>query len=75
MFSMLDGQPPPAEEIQQYVERLKELKNAGAMISLVQVYSPTRPMARAECGHLPLKSLSQIAKLIREETRFSAEVF
>ena len=38
------------------------------MIPLVQVYSPTRPMAQAECGHLPLKSLSLIAKLIRTAT-------
>lgn len=75
LFSLLDGQEPPAEEIEQYIERLKKLKTAGAMIPLVQIYSPTRPMAHAECGHLPLKSLSLIAKLIRTATGLRAEVF
>jgi wyosine [tRNA(Phe)-imidazoG37] synthetase (radical SAM superfamily) len=75
LFSLLDGCEPPAEEIEQYIERLKELKAAGAMIPLVQVYSATRPMAHADCGHLPLKSLSQIAKLIRATTGLRAEVF
>jgi wyosine [tRNA(Phe)-imidazoG37] synthetase (radical SAM superfamily) len=75
MFSLLDGEEPPAEEIEQYIERLKELKTAGATIPLVQVYSPARPTARTECGHLPLKSLSYIAKLIHAKTGLSAEVF
>jgi wyosine [tRNA(Phe)-imidazoG37] synthetase (radical SAM superfamily) len=75
LFSLLDGQPPPPEEIEQYLERLGELKTAGAMIPLVQVYSPYRPMAQAQCGHLPLKNLSHIAKLIRAKTGLNAEVF
>jgi wyosine [tRNA(Phe)-imidazoG37] synthetase (radical SAM superfamily) len=75
LFSLLDGQEPPTEEIEQYIERLKELKTAGAIIPLVQVYSSTRPMAHAGCGHLPLKSLSHIAKLIRTATGLTAEVF
>jgi wyosine [tRNA(Phe)-imidazoG37] synthetase (radical SAM superfamily) len=75
MFSLLDGEEPPAEEIEQYIERLRELKTAGAMIPLVQVYSPARPTAGTGCGHLPLKSLSHIAKLIRAKTELSAEVF
>ncbi len=75
LFTLLEGQEPPAEEIQHYLERLKELQAAGARISLVQVYSATRPMARSECGHLPLRSLSHIAKLIRAQTGLRAEVF
>jgi wyosine [tRNA(Phe)-imidazoG37] synthetase (radical SAM superfamily) len=75
MFSLLNGEEPPTEEIEQYIERLKELKAAGATIPLVQVYSPARPTARAECEHLPLKSLSHIAKMIRAATGLNAEVF
>lgn len=75
MFSLLDREEPPVAEIEQYIERLKELKNAGAMIPLVQVYSPTRTVTRAGCGHLPLKSLSHIARLIRAVTGLRAEVF
>jgi wyosine [tRNA(Phe)-imidazoG37] synthetase (radical SAM superfamily) len=75
LFSLLEGREPAAEEIEQYIERLKELKTAGAMIPLVQVYSPTRPVARADCGHLPLKSLSHIARMIRMTAGLHAEVF
>jgi hypothetical protein len=59
----------------QYALRLKELKEAGAEISLVQIYSATRPMARTGCSHLPLKSLSQIAKMVRRVAGLRAEIF
>ena len=75
LFPAIDGSPPPAREIKQYVRRLKELKEAGAEIPLVQIYSATRPMARTGCSHLPLKSLSQIAKTVRQEAGLRAEVF
>jgi hypothetical protein len=32
-------------------------------------------MAQARCGHLPLKSLSDIARQIRANTGLNAEVF
>ena len=62
------------------VRALQELKAGGAQISLVQVYSAHRPPAlarkgRADCGHLPLKSLSQIARRVRQATGLKAEVF
>jgi len=80
LFPLLDGEEPPAEEIEQYVQRLQELKDGGAQISLVQVYSahPPPALARrggADCGHLPLKSLSQIARRVRQATGLKAEVF
>ena len=75
LFPAIDGAPPPADEIKQYAQRLKELKEAGAEISLVQVYSATRPMAGTGCSHLPLKSLSQIAQTVRRVAGLRAEVF
>jgi wyosine [tRNA(Phe)-imidazoG37] synthetase (radical SAM superfamily) len=75
LFASLDGEEPPVDEIEQYVQRLKELKNAGANISLVQVYSAHRPAIRATCGHLPLRHLSRIAQRVREVTGLTAEVF
>jgi wyosine [tRNA(Phe)-imidazoG37] synthetase (radical SAM superfamily) len=75
LFALLDGEEPPAEEIEQYVLRLKELKGAGAQISLVQVYSAHRPTIRPGCSHLPLRSLSRIAQRVREVTGLKAEVF
>ena len=75
LFALIDGEEPPADEIDQYVLRLKELKQAGANISLVQVYSAHRPSIRAVCSHLPLRSLSRIAQRVRESTGLKAEVF
>ena len=75
LFSSVNGMEPPAEEIEQYVARLRELKADGAAISLIQVYSAIRPMACSDCRHLPLKALSRIAKMIRTTAGLRAEVF
>lgn len=75
LFPAIDGDEPPAAEIKEYAGRLKELKDAGAQISLVQIYSATRPMAKAGCGHLPLRTLSDIAQTVRRVSGLRAEVF
>jgi len=75
LFPQLNGKEPPEEEIQQYAQRLLELKNGGAQIPLVQIYSATRPTPHSECGHLPLKSLSRIAQTVRMITSLKVEVF
>lgn len=75
LFPAIHGDPPPAHEIESYVQRLKELKDAGAQIPLVQVYSATRPSAHPESGHLSLRSLVAIAQRVREVTGLKAEVF
>jgi wyosine [tRNA(Phe)-imidazoG37] synthetase (radical SAM superfamily) len=75
LFPAINGEEPPLEEIEQYAQRLKELKADGAQISLVQIYSAARPMSHAECGHLPLKTLSQIAQIVRQATGLKTEVF
>jgi wyosine [tRNA(Phe)-imidazoG37] synthetase (radical SAM superfamily) len=75
LFPMLQGQEPSEAEVEQYAKRLNELKNAGAQISLVQIYSATRPTAKSECRHLPLRSLSRIAHRVRDETGLDVDVF
>jgi wyosine [tRNA(Phe)-imidazoG37] synthetase (radical SAM superfamily) len=75
LFTLLDDVEPPVEEIENYVQRLKELKKAGAKISLVQIYSAHRPSIRAMCSHLPLRTLSKYAQRVREVTGLKAEVF
>ena len=75
LFPAINGEEPSLEEIEQYAQRLKELKADGAQISLVQIYSAARPMSHAECGHLPLKTLSHIAQIVRQTTGLKAEVF
>lgn len=75
LFPAINGQEPPELEIREYAQRLKELKAAGANISLVQIYSATRPTPHSECGHLPLRSLARIAQTVRDTTGLRAEVF
>lgn len=75
LFLLLNGQEPADEEIFQYASRLKELKEEGAQISLVQIYSAKRPPSREPCDHLPLKTLSRIAQTVRGFTGLNAEVY
>ena len=75
LFPAINGEGPSRSEIEAYVGRLKELKDGGAQISLVQIYSATRPTPHSECGHLPLRVLSMIAERVREVTGLKAEVF
>jgi wyosine [tRNA(Phe)-imidazoG37] synthetase (radical SAM superfamily) len=75
LFPLLNGQEPHWEEIEEYAQRLEELRAAGAQISLVQVYSAHRPPHRPDCEHLALKSLSRIASHVRRVTGLKAEVF
>jgi wyosine [tRNA(Phe)-imidazoG37] synthetase (radical SAM superfamily) len=75
MVPAINGQNLFSAEIGEYISRLRELKAAGAQISLVQIYSATRPTPHSECGHLPLNTLSSIAKQVRAATGLRTEVF
>ncbi len=75
LFPSVLGEEPSAQEVDEYILRLGELKEGGARISLVQIYSATRPTAHPDCGHLPLKVLSQICQRIKAQTGLRAEVF
>lgn len=75
LFPMIEHQGPSPEEIDQYANRLSALKEEGAHIPLVQIYSATRPTPQHRCGHLPLKTLSQIARRVREVSGLLVEVF
>jgi len=75
LFPAILDEEPPESEILAYAARLSELKQAGAQIALVQIYSATRPSRRSECSHLPLRTLSRIAQTVRQLTGLKAEVF
>jgi wyosine [tRNA(Phe)-imidazoG37] synthetase (radical SAM superfamily) len=75
LFSSVDGHPPSVQEINEYAERLLELKQAGASIPLVQIYSATRPRATERASHLPLRTMAEIASSVRRITGLRAEVF
>lgn len=75
LFSSIDGFAPSQHEISEYAQRLRELKEAGANIPLVQIYSATRPIATERVEHLPLRTMSDIAATVRSVSGLRAEVF
>ncbi|HWN94475.1 MAG TPA: radical SAM protein [Methylomirabilota bacterium] len=75
LFPAVNGCAPSEQDIEHYAQRLKELTVAGAQISLVQIYSATRPTVNPQCGHLPLRTLSRIAQTVRSRTGLKAEIF
>lgn len=75
LFPEINGEGPSDAEIEAYCQRLKDLTESGARIPLVQVYSATRPTPHSECGHLPLRKLSKIARRVREVSGLRADVF
>ncbi len=75
LFPRFAGQEPDEAEIAAYVQRLRELRDAGAQITLVQVHSAMRPTMHPDCGHLPLKTLSRIAQAVHKGTGLRTEVF
>lgn len=75
LFPLYRGEEPSQSEIEQYAQRLNELKARGARIALVQIYSAHRPPHLSDCAHLPLNSLLQIARHVRAATGLEAEVF
>jgi wyosine [tRNA(Phe)-imidazoG37] synthetase (radical SAM superfamily) len=75
LFPSINHEEPPWEEVEQYAERLRELRVGGAQIPLVQIYSAARPTPNSGCGHLPLRTLSRIAHTVRQVSGLKAEVF
>ena len=75
MVPAINSRNPFENELAEYIARLRELKAAGAQISLVQIYSATRPSPHSDCGHLPLNVLTGIAKRVRAGTGLHVEVF
>jgi len=75
LFPAINGVEPSDADIDAYVRRLQELKTAGAQISMVQIYSATRPMALPGCTHLPLKRLTAIARKVQRDAQLPVEVF
>jgi wyosine [tRNA(Phe)-imidazoG37] synthetase (radical SAM superfamily) len=75
LFCQIADAVPTIGEIEQFARRLLDLKTRGAHISLVQIYSATRPTSHSNVRHLPLKSLSEIANIVRRIAGLRAEAF
>lgn len=65
LFMRVNGQPPPAEEIAVYIDRLRGLSAAGCQIKLVQVYTVARETAEAFVAPLPNDEVDVIVAAVR----------
>jgi wyosine [tRNA(Phe)-imidazoG37] synthetase (radical SAM superfamily) len=75
MFVEVDGVLPERSELLEYSRRLLQLKQSGVQISVVQVYSATRPHHTKMCRHLSLRVLSDVAAAVHQMTGLRVEVF
>lgn len=75
LFASIGGTPPSRTEILAYLRCLGELRLRGVMLQRVQIYSVTQGGVDSEFSHLPLSSLSDIARQVRREIGVEAEVF
>jgi wyosine [tRNA(Phe)-imidazoG37] synthetase (radical SAM superfamily) len=75
LFCQIGASVPTIAEIEEFARQLRDLKARGARIPLVQIYSATRPTSHSNVRHLPLKTLADIAAIVRKIAGLNAEPF
>jgi hypothetical protein len=75
LFCQVGNAVPSTVEIEEYAAQLRDLKQQGAQIPLVQIYSASRPTPHSNVRHLPLRTLSDIAETVRRIAGLKAEPF
>ena len=75
LFMRIHDQPPPAEELEAFCDRLNEITAAGGQIKLVQVYTVARVPAEAYVSPLSRMEVDQIVEMVQRRTKLPAEAF
>jgi wyosine [tRNA(Phe)-imidazoG37] synthetase (radical SAM superfamily) len=75
LFMRINGDPPSAEEIDAYVQRIKDNQSGGGKIKLVQVYTVARPPAESFVTSLSDAEVDGIAAKVRAGTGVPAECY
>lgn len=75
LFPRIAGRGVSSLEQEAYVQRLISLRQAGAKIDFVQVYSAHRPPVLRTCTHAALAELSSLARRVRDVAGIPAGVF
>ena len=75
LFMQVDGIEPTTEEITAYIERLKEILQAGGQIARVQVYTVARPPAESFVSALPAEVVQAIADRVATDTGLPVEAY
>ena len=75
LFMRVQGVPPSEAELDAYVERLREIQQAGGSVKLVQVYTVARRPAESYVEALPDDALDAIVARVRAATGWEAEAY
>jgi wyosine [tRNA(Phe)-imidazoG37] synthetase (radical SAM superfamily) len=75
LFLRLDGNPPPAAELEAFCDRLNEIVKAGGRVKLVQVYTVAREPAETYVDALSHAEVDAIVALVQNRTGLPAEPF
>lgn len=74
-FNRIKNTPPPLEEIECYCNRLKEIREDGGMIRLVQIYTIARPPAEDYVTALSKEELELIAQEVQRIAGLKTEIY
>jgi wyosine [tRNA(Phe)-imidazoG37] synthetase (radical SAM superfamily) len=75
LFMRIENEPPAAEEIAAYIDRLNEIIKAGGELKLIQIYTIARPPAESFVTPLSDLELDAIADWVKKETGLNVERF
>ncbi len=67
LFMRIAGDEPGEEEIEAYIDRLRDIREAGGVIESVQVYTVARAAADPSVSPLPADRLNTIADQLRAD--------
>jgi wyosine [tRNA(Phe)-imidazoG37] synthetase (radical SAM superfamily) len=72
LFMRVNGEPPSAEELAAFCDRLNEITAAGGQLKLVQVYTVARRPAESYVTPLEEAEVDAIVELVRRRTGLPA---
>jgi wyosine [tRNA(Phe)-imidazoG37] synthetase (radical SAM superfamily) len=75
LFMCVDGEPPPESELEAYVQRLVELRQAGGQVRLVQVYTVARTPAETYVEPWADQELDRLVARVQLATGWPAEAY
>jgi len=75
LFMRVSGQPPSHDELLAFCDRLREIRESGGAISLVQVYTVARRPAESYVTPLTDGEVDDIVRLVTERTGLPAAAF
>jgi wyosine [tRNA(Phe)-imidazoG37] synthetase (radical SAM superfamily) len=75
LFMRVNGQPPTAQELEAFCDRLSEIQAAGGKLKLVQVYTVARKPTESYVAPLGDDEVDAIVMLVERRTGIAAKAY